>query len=64
MGYARSQDNRKMAGENIVYSKGNGVERKCFLLKVPWPFLHKVQEHINPKGAVALLILSAPTYKP
>lgn len=32
MGYARSQDNRKMAGENIVYSKGNGVERKCVLL--------------------------------
>ena len=36
----------------------------CFLLKVPWPFLHKVQNHKNPESVVALLDLSTPTYKP
>ena len=33
-------------------------------LKVSWPFLHEVQQHTNPKGVVALLTLSATTYKP
>ena len=36
---------------------------KCINLKVSCLFLQKVQQHINPKGAMALPTLSATTYK-
>ena len=37
---------------------------KYINLKVSCLFLQKVQQHINPKGAMALPTLSATTYKP